>query len=134
MRPARTLLIASILSASLASGLTSSANADESFICENGVVITVVSGTRTSIQQTDPCRKISLLSGFLPPIPARHPNRVVADTAEATNSGASAESGTLDADQSQQPKAAIERPSGTYRRVFVINAGSADRRWFDHTR
>ena len=111
--------------------------ADESFVCESGSVVTVIAGDRVRLGDVDQCRTIKLLSDTRPALPERHPRRVPASETralstdeapasrdEASKSGATGGTGSSEA--------AIE--SGTFRRVFVINAGSGSDRWFDHTR
>ncbi|MEM7777236.1 MAG: hypothetical protein AAF732_16660 [Pseudomonadota bacterium] len=105
-----------------AGSLVERARADETFVCENGKVITIQAGQRARLSGAKPCTAgwvKTLTAAHIMPLPAVHPRRQPLAPPRPVPVAVKAE------------PPAPEQPSN-YRRVQVINAASLATRWFHH--
>jgi len=115
------------------------AKADESFVCEDGSVVTVRPGDLEIMKRTNAC--VAAYSGGLAatqpdvPLPVRKPVMVAAaESAPRTAAGEGLETGSLQDETGAMDagEQVADRPKGTYRRVYILNAKPGASAWFDH--
>lgn len=128
------------------------ARADESFVCADGRVVTVVAGNRAKLGKQSPCQVRAAKDEGRSLLPVRNPVRIAASATTATAKAEASQapqlvhtasapappgqSEKLATKGSSNPDAETSTPAArsSYRRVRVINARSEADRWFLHRR